>query len=294
MSDEAVFVAIALALASREPGFHLEWQAPPECGDAAVIEGRLAAALAEAPPAEVRVAAVVTREGEQLHLRIDRDTVAGHEHDEMTSPRCEVLVDVVVLLAGIALDPAAAPRARRPAPRIRGAIGLLAALDVGTLPRPSVGASAKARVFGRWWSAELRAHHQHDQRVRDPASPPAEADVSWWAVGVRGCGTPGLPAVVFPLCAGPELGGLRGQARGSTRARTELWAAVALGTGVIWSIAPRRLADALALVFDLEAVIAARRPAFHLPGRPTLVRAGSVDLRVGLGLEGRFGRRRAR
>lgn len=282
----------ALALVDPDPGFRLDWDAPAECADAAAIEARLADAIATASGTDVRVAATVTREGEQLHLRIDRDTASGHEHDELASARCDVLVDVVVLLASIALDPALDPRPTPAKPQIRGALGVLAAFDLGTLPRPSFGVSAKARVFGRWWSAELRGHHQHDQRVVDRRAPPVAAEVAWWAVGLRGCGTPGVAAVVFPLCLGSELGGLRGHAVGSARARTELWAAVTAGTGVVWSLAPRRLDDALALVFDVEAVIALRRPGFHLLDRPAFMRAGAIALRVGLGLEGRFGRRR--
>lgn len=291
MSEGGVSLVLALALASPESGFRLEWQAPPECPDAAAVEARLADAIASAPSSDVRVRGVITQSGDRLHLAVDRDTAAGHEHDEMTSPSCAVLVDVVVLLAGIALDPAAVPRPIAQPSAIRGAIAVLAALDVGTVSRPSAGASAKARVFGRWWSAELRGHYQHGRRIHDRELPELAAEIAWWSVGARGCGTPGVRAIVFPLCAGPELGGLRGRADGSNTARTELWAGVALGSGVIWSIAPRRLADALALVLDVEAVVAARRPGFHLRDRDTLVRTGPIALRVGLGLEGRFGRR---
>ncbi|MBK8239740.1 MAG: hypothetical protein IPK74_29810 [Deltaproteobacteria bacterium] len=283
-----VLVALALALSAPEPALSLQWRAPAGCPTADEIRARLADAEATATRS-VEVVAEISQDGGQWHLALDRRSTAGHERDQMSAARCEVLADVVVLLATIALDPDATPRANTPPTRVRVGLGALATLDVGTLPRPRPGALAALRVFGRWWSVALRGSYLAAVQVRDRDDAALSAELSVWAVGLRGCATPAAKSVSFPLCVGPQFGGVRGRAEAG--AATEAWVALDLGAGLVWSIAPRRLGDMLALLVDVDAVIGLRRPGFHFKGRASLARTGAIAVRPSLGLEVRFGRR---
>ncbi|MBL8943724.1 MAG: hypothetical protein JNK45_11270 [Myxococcales bacterium] len=281
-------LALGLSAAAPEPALSLTWEAPPECPTAAEIEARVAAVVPRIAHAAV-VDARIDRVGDAWRLVLDRHSDVGREHDEMTAARCDVLADVVVVLTSIALDPTATPR---PAPRrspVRVGVAALALGDFGTLPRMTPGGSLGVRAFARWWSVGVRASLLRAVRVDDPQDPTLGADVAPWSIAVIGCATPFVGDVSFPLCVGPETGGMRAQTRGATGSAMAAWVAVDVGAHVVWSIAPRRLRDSLALVAGVEAVVGVRRPGFHLEGHGPLVRAGTIGVRPSLGLEVRFG-----
>lgn len=281
-------LALGLSAAAPEPALSLSWEAPAECPSAAEIEARIAAAAPSIAHAVV-VEARIDRVGDAWRLVLDRRSDVGREHDEMTAARCAVLADVVVVLTSIALDPTAAPRPSPTRPAVRVGVAALALGDFGTLPRMTPGGSLGVRAFARWWSVGVRASLLRAVRLDDPQDPTLGADVAPWSVAAIGCATPFVRDVSFPLCVGPEAGGMRAQTRGASGSATAAWVAVDVGAHLVWSIAPRRLRDSLALVAGVEAVIGVRRPGFHLEGHGPLVRAGSIGVRPSLGLEVRFG-----
>src|SRR5690606_34183477 len=83
----------------------------------------------------------------------------------------------------------------------------------------------RAELVGTYWLSRTQRFEQ---------VPEVGATLSLGWVAPRVCGVPSTPRVSFPLCAGVELGGMRGSAFGTSgaRARTLPWVAAELGGAV--------------------------------------------------------------
>jgi hypothetical protein len=106
----------------------------------------------------------------------------------------------------------------------------------------------------------------------------------------RACIRLGMPRLEAPLCAGLELGAMRGDGREAPGARTAhgMWVAPVVGTGFHgW------MTEVLALFVRLDLAVPVAHPRFQLsgPGDPVeLHRAAPVTGRLWVGLEGRLAR----
>lgn len=96
-------------------------------------------------------------------------------------------------------------------------------------------------LLGARWRAEVVAHGRLPARVRSADQPSVGADLSLWAVGVRGCAVPrvsrpapSLRTVEFPLCAGADRAGRAGTPPARAAGRGDLAAGVR-STGLLAS-----------------------------------------------------------
>ena len=146
------------------------------------------------------------------------------------------------------------------------------------------GVAATAGVLGAGWRAELRAGYIAPQ-AREYPTLTVGATFDLWTVGAAGCWEPQRGRLSFPLCAGVEVGSLRGV----TRTVEEPGRAGAFFAGLT---ADATLAFApiprLALTAGFGGVLSARRPLFHVRDQDTLFEAGPGALRASLGIEVRF------
>ena len=159
------------------------------------------------------------------------------------------------------------------------------------LPRVVGGGVAGAfSVLGRRWRAELRGQYFAPQ-PRDYPDLAVGGRFDLWTVGAAGCWQPGGATVSVPLCAGAELGGLRGQATAVDLPgeSTALFAGGTLDVALLY--APTSW---LALRLGVGGVVSAARPRFHVRGQNTVFRGGPGALRASAGVEFHVPRNRPR
>ncbi|MGH7437625.1 MAG: hypothetical protein ACRENE_18260 [Polyangiaceae bacterium] len=273
----------------------LVWEAPPECPtktqvaraiDAWLEPSRAGAATAAA---RVRVEALV-RESEggwELHLSLVAP--GGSEEQTLVAARCETLVEVVAIKVALASDPIAFLRAPRPpvedvgpppAPRfgIRGALGA----GLGPLPDASVFAALAGSVEVPGWRAELAGSAWLPRSASYPELPSVGASITLWSVGARGCAVPSMSGVEFPLCAGAELGVMRGAGFGVAHVETsdQLWVAAVAGPAL-----RARLGSSTFLWLGMDAVLGIARPAYHMRNLEPLYQPDPVSARWWAGIE---------
>ncbi|PCC73421.1 hypothetical protein SAMN02745121_02850 [Nannocystis exedens] len=186
-----------------------------------------------------------------------------------------------------------APVGPRP-PRLRAAIRVTGGISGVALPSLGGDFGLAVGLLGARWRAEVVGHGRLPARVRAPAEPSVGADLSLWAVGLRGCAVPrisrpapSLRTVEFPLCAGAELGQAIGRSVGLTpRGRASVvWAALTAAPGVLWVPRPW-----LAVGVQVELAVALLRHDFVIRGLPPLHSLGPVEVRGVVGIEFRLAR----
>ena len=238
-----------------------------------------------------------------LAIAVAPEAVASRQHAvaaapvEPLPPRRESLPrrepppprETVVAPAPLAqLEPGDVAPSTRPPPRrahaVRGALRLAGGAEVGAIPRWSPTAALAAALLGPGWRVELAGTYSTRNLAYDDP-PGAGGRLQLVAGALRGCGVPRWRRLEFPVCAGLELGLLRGVARGvaSPRPAGDLWIAAGLGAGAVW-----RVLENFAVVVGLEVAIGLRRPGFHVETLGELARSQAVGLRPTLGVELRF------
>ena len=157
------------------------------------------------------------------------------------------------------------------------------------LPEP-VGADVGGAIGlwpGRpWLRLEARARYSFGQRITyDDGIVGGDFDL--WVAGASGCFEPRRGAFSFPLCAGLELGSMRGASFGVQEpgSASSLHVGLPLEAAVTWAPLPW-----LAVWLSPRASVSLRRPRFHVRDLEVLFRAGPAALRVVAGLELRFPR----
>jgi hypothetical protein len=132
---------------------------------------------------------------------------------------------------------------------------------------------------------ELRGRYALAQRIEQNGLTDVGGTIDLWTLGASGCFAPRWRRLEFPICAGVELGAMRGRSFGveqSGRARS-LLAAIPIDANLVWSPVPR-----VGLLAGAGVAPSLVRPSFHLRDQPPLFRAGPVALRVVVGVELRF------
>ncbi|MGH1342595.1 MAG: hypothetical protein ACRBN8_13625 [Nannocystales bacterium] len=147
------------------------------------------------------------------------------------------------------------------------------------------GPSGALAISADGWRTELRGTYVAPQPRRYPDDGSVGGTFDLWTAGAVGCWVPRQRRLSFPLCAGAELGSLRGRADGveSPGSGRSLFAAATADASVVFAPIPR-----LALRAGAGGAISLRRPLFHVRGLTTLFEAGPGALRVALGVEVRF------
>ncbi|MCB9715905.1 MAG: hypothetical protein H6712_18705 [Myxococcales bacterium] len=149
----------------------LQWDAPAECGDAAVVRRGLAGFLGERTAVEagavVRAEARVEHDEAGYRLLLRTETPSGVTTRETTAQDCAVLVEATALIVAIAVDPSAVvgrservpppPVVAEPEPEPEPAVeptpapgpSLVDAPAVELTPAPEPSAAPRLR-FGMW------------------------------------------------------------------------------------------------------------------------------------------------
>jgi len=147
------------------------------------------------------------------------------------------------------------------------------------------GPATQRRPTGGRWRAEVGAAYWFPRtaEVEDTAS---GGDV-WLASGVvRGCFVAGRSRVRFPLCGAVEVGALGASGFGpglDVSSGADTWVGAPISGSVVWAAT-----EVLGLYAGVGAVVALRRPGFHLDTLGPVHVAGAVGARGTLGLEMRF------
>jgi hypothetical protein len=309
-------VAVATRLASppaAAPPVDLRWEAPRDCPDRSKIEADVARFLAHGARSEdapVVIDARVTKEGGRFVLALSVHASAGALDKTMRADDCKVLASAVALVVAVLLDPTAvvetverervappppepepapAPKpAPAPAPKRKLDVqGLLRPFVAGSFgPLPRFGVATGGIVGAQIGPGRIEVHAIWDapQRARaDTVDAGARLDL--WAVGPRGCYAPRWRTLQVPVCAGGEVGQIRGRGFGlsvSRRARAT-WAAVTGGAALLW--VPLRW---IAVGGGVDAVVALTRPSFVIDDVGRVHRPRAAGVRIHAGLEVRF------
>ena len=263
----------------------------------------------------LRVDGVITHDTVYtLVLRLDAGS--GASERRFDAPSCAELLEPAAVVVAVAVDPLVEPPPRVPelpedpqpraappheeaAPRavdlpreipvpqrprrsrwpLRSALGIFGGVDGGNLPAAGgLLAGSLGLLVGRA-RAELVVLHVFARTIDDDERGAGSFRIT--AARGQGCFEPRARRLSFPLCAGLELGAIRGigvDVPKTDRVR-RLWLALVGSAGLAWAPIPR-----LALVVRGELVVGPRRHAFTLGGR-ALVTTGAVGARGLAGLE---------
>ncbi|PCC74574.1 hypothetical protein [Nannocystis exedens] len=192
-------------------------------------------------------------------------------------------------MAEEAAELAAPPRPEPPAsPPVLGHLRLEGGLDVGVLPR----VGGLAGVFGGVTLPRLRVEAglvgaPARLLAGDGDRPGGRFDRLAGVVRICPTWRP-HPALVVLLCAGGEIGAIRGVAL-DVRApspRWAPWASLFLGPALRW-----RVAGPVGLWLAVEGLVALNRPIFTVGDDQEVYRGGRAGLRTALGLDLQFGPR---
>jgi hypothetical protein len=190
----------------------------------------------------------------------------------------------VVALPEQTEQPAQLDKRRTP---IAFVVGGAAVVDLGSLPGASFG--AELAIGMRLAHAQIDAlgmfFPSTETVIR--ADPKSGGDLGLIGGGVRGCYWAPSPTWGWGVCAGIELGSMRGEGFGTDFTGTEarLWAATRLG-----AFATYPLAKSLAFRASLEGLLPVTRPTFELVnvGTGTVHQPSIVSGRLQLGIEAHF------
>lgn len=236
-----------------DPNIHpnIEWIAPAACPDAATAAEELGHAVAAAPARVEEIAGTVAADPQGFVLRyafvLDGRAHAGQLH----APACSSLVDGLAAILAVAVaegptpaptpidlpdpvaprapvaitttppatiaaprtsdDPPAPPPRRRP---LRARLELGGGAARGVVPAWSGLLTGAVGLGQRHWSVAVEANVELPRTVRAPG--PFDARARLWVAtaGPRVCGILGRGRVDGELCAGAQLGAVRGRGMG--------------------------------------------------------------------------------
>ncbi len=164
-----------------------------------------------------------------------------------------------------------------------GALGVSLPLQLGPLPRFGPGLSGHAALLWPRVRLEAGGSFFFEQQSRIDAT--RGGDLRLGVGHVRACGRLGSGSLEFPLCAGVEVGAMRGIGVGlATRNEDRIpWAGALADAGLTWS--PLRW---LALRAQAGVVVPLARYRFRIANTEVVHEASPVGLRLGIGVEARF------
>ncbi|HVY32219.1 MAG TPA: hypothetical protein VHB79_37035 [Polyangiaceae bacterium] len=296
------------------PAIEIQWEAPAPCPDAtrvrAATERLLGKSLSGLEQTSVRATGKVTANAAgQWQLRTLLVVGERVEEEVLVARQCSSLADAMALKVALAIDPVAvveavqssqpsaaakiAPESPPPAPGPRSSnaqrvsFGARVVGQVALGPLPGTTPGVAALVSAQWPSfrVELGGEAFWGGVANYEALPAIGADLQLFAGMARACLTPATGAFRFPICAGPELGVMRGRGFGTaeTSSTTGLWGGLALGPALEW-----RATSRLSLWLEGDAVLTLLKPEFHVRNLPSLYAPPTVAARAAAGLEAHF------
>jgi hypothetical protein len=315
------WAAAASDAAPSRASTDIQWQAPPECPDLnsvrRSVERLLGQALADLHNKDVRAQGEVRRnEAGNWELHSVLSVGSGVEEETFAAKKCQALADAMALKIALAVDPLAVVESVEPAPtdaaaapqpapsapanRPDGAtsppaasssaryIGLRASGGAGLGPLPGVttGVAVYGSIQLPSFRIELGGQTYWGGVARYARLPAIGANFQLYSGAARACLTPGTDTMTIPVCAGLELGLIRGEGFGTPTSETSggTWAALVLAPAL-----HLRLARAVALWVEGDALLTAVRPEFHARNLESLYVPAWAGLRLSAGLEVDFG-----
>ncbi len=295
----------------------LAWTAPRECPTKAEIKARVE-----------RLVGPNHRLGDALGARsvVSKDERGGF-HGEVSlavdpsSPArridgdsCEAVSDAIVLILAIAVDPDAAaptvttrttgdPAAPVSAPSASPAVaedrptGVTAdrvrpfavtgagIVDSGLFGVVTPGAELALGLRGSHFSLDLAGAWLAATRATLAGRPSEGSSASALQLLARGCGAFGGGPITVGPCIGAGISSISAHGFGATQSVDR---STALLLGLVGARASYRLAPAIALWAELDAVLAAQRPTFVIDNAGTVAQVPLATARLGGGLEMRF------
>ena len=295
----AVALAPADARAQPAPPLSLTWNAPADCPsreDVVASVGRLVAGSTTSDTLEVDARVSIDRRGVyRARLRTRLRGVRGERSIAAASCGLALTIDPTIAIEAppapltapaeppatperVDVVPPPPPSPPSP-PKIAIVPGAAAALDVGNLASPAVGAELQLAVTRWWWSVVATAAAFPSQR----ASAPTEGRggrLSLLAAAVRAC-VGGGALLRAEGCAGGELDRMHAEGFGvsSPGAATRVWFAPRVGARLAW-----RAASFLSVPLTVDVLVPFDRPSFVLENVGTVHRPAPVPFRATLGV----------
>jgi hypothetical protein len=306
----------------------LTWQAPAGCPDRAAILERLRSLLVVSKASSGQVTARGTVIGSSAGTwELNLETVQGERtwKRTMQSASCDELADAAALIIALVVDPDLMTEAQTnpgavtrepppppavPTPAVPPAapvvavqepeqldtrrtpiafvVGGAAVADLGSLPGVSFGAELALGIRIAHLQIDLLGTAFPSTSTEVVTNPPRGGNFSLIGGGARGCYWAPSPAWAWGLCAGAELGNMRGEGFGTTAftaAEDRLWVAGRLGAFATYS-----LAKSLAFRASLEGLVPVTRPTFELANvvPATVHQPSAVSGRLQVGIEAHF------
>jgi hypothetical protein len=181
------------------------------------------------------------------------------------------------------------PRAAAPPLELRAGVGGLG--DAGTLSRPAAGVGLGVGLRRETLRLDLLGAFLPPVRRVIAASPERGGDLMLVAGGLRGCVTPFETAFETSGCVGFEAGALFAESFGATARDSSGRSAWFAGRAGVTS--RLGLTRVLALALDLEVLMPTTRPNFLIEPTGVVHQPGIVAVRLAVGVELTFFRRKA-
>jgi hypothetical protein len=304
--------ASARAQELADPELH--WDAPAGCpGESAILDAVrhwLAQSAERLDPRAVRVDARITAQAGGFGLDLELQSPSGRSREQLRAERCETFVDVVALKVTLASPPLGAAstdipprapaggasrvleadpanRAADPAsPGQNSAIGvsarLLGGVGLGSLPGLAPNAAAMGSLRVGPFRFELGANYGFPSTVRYSSVPTAGAELQLLTGIAQACFSPLVRPVELPICAGIELGVMRGRGFGVSEAYTsdQLWAAAVLAPALRVP-----LFGPVSAWIELRGLAVLARPRYHVRNLDVLYEPERFAVRAMAGLE---------
>lgn len=305
------------------PAIEIQWEAPAPCPDSASVraatERLLGKSLASLDQVSVRATGKVTTNAAGK-WQLSAQLVVGErvEEEVLVAKECSALADAMALKVALAIDPLAVVEAVQPSqsatPTARPAespnpvaaaphdteqhdaeLGpeklihygarLVGQVALGPLPgaTPGVGLFFSAQMPAL--RVELGGEAFWGGVAQYDAPAGVGADLQLFAGVARGCLTPARGAWRFPICAGTELGVMRGSGFGvsETSATSQLWGGLMMGPALEW-----RATSGLSLWLEGDALLTLLKPEFHVRNLPSLYSPRTISAKAAAGLEVHF------
>jgi hypothetical protein len=281
---------------------NIEWLAPESCPSEDSVRQTVSRWISQSPErldaSAVHARARVRGDAETWVLDLDVESSGAMSHETLTAARCEALVQVVALKIALAAVPIETlPQedtvtethpARRQEPErseITWGLRLPVGVTVGVLPKiaPSTALFGFATLSAV--RMELGGSYSVQQRVEYADVPGVGMSVDVLAANARVCPMSSFDSVEMLLCAGTQVGALRGMGFGAMDVRTayEPWVAIELGSAAVFP-----LSGGLKLWTSAAALLSVVRPAFEMRNLPVLYQPDAAGFQAWAGLEYRF------
>ena len=298
------------AIAGDGPlAIELEWNAPTSCpqGDRVrtVVATLLDREVELEPTADVTVRGDVAPIGSRWLLQLSVDIGGAIEQRRLEADRCETLADAAALVVATGIDPrrVAATLAEPPKtptgdrtpraatgtpkkePKVRVALGVASGPALGIVPKVAAWLQGDVMLLIGRGRVGAQVGHAFDRKTGDGVG----AVVRNTTGTLRGCFAPTQRKISLPVCGLFEMGAVSARGRGpgiDSQPQRELWIALGLGAGIEY--APIRR---LALFANVDALVALRRPRFHVntaSGPEEVYRVSPAGVRLVLGVSVRL------